>query len=256
MLGQPVSFSGGSLSHRASSIGNDNKYVGFDEVEFKHFSADDFVALWQNYELPNTKTIVEAPEITSSSYADQRIHDVIRNAGFMPEVIITGSLATVERTRTDYDKPLQLQPLARTGWREMQEAARQDNVSLTLRYGYRSTENQQGLFARAMTDAGISVFGVADGYSDAAVSELAESLAPPGYSIHHSGYAAEIGCEGIGQTSFTTSSCFGWLSKDNFYNAKRFGWVPATPKGTNQDLLEVSPARFVWVGTSVLKDDE
>jgi len=81
----------------------------------------------------------------------------------------------------------------------------------------------------------------------------------PGYSKHHTGYTVDLGCRenGIlkkysGPKGFATSKCFVWLKKNNYHNAKRFGFIPSYPKGPKKQGPNPESWEYVWMGRKVL----
>jgi LAS superfamily LD-carboxypeptidase LdcB len=62
----------------------------------------------------------------------------------------------------------------------------------------------------------------------------------------------DLACGGVGLYSFKTTSCYAWLSKNNFENAKKYGWVPSYPEEASQQGPEPEAWEYIWVGTQSL----
>jgi LAS superfamily LD-carboxypeptidase LdcB len=106
---------------------------------------------------------------------------------------------------------------------------------------------------RRLADAGGSnPQSIADGHSDAAVVRVLQWTAPPGHSRHHTGYAIDLACAGTNFFIFKTTPCYAWLSKHNYQNAKKFGWVPSYPEGAVNQGPELEAWEYIWVGTTLL----
>jgi LAS superfamily LD-carboxypeptidase LdcB len=75
----------------------------------------------------------------------------------------------------------------------------------------------------------------------------------PGYSRHHTGYTIDLWCED-GSSTFLSSSCYKWISDNNYLKAKQSGWIPSYPAGTDDQGPEPEPWEYVWVGTERLME--
>jgi LAS superfamily LD-carboxypeptidase LdcB len=42
------------------------------------------------------------------------------------------------------------------------------------------------------------------------------------------------------------------MSKDNYLQAKKYGWIPSYPEGAQQQGPEPEAWEYVWVGTASL----
>ncbi len=95
---------------------------------------------------------------------------------------------------------------------------------------------------------------IIDGSSDDKIREILKTTAPPGYSRHHSGYTVDLACDSDPGVLFENSKCFEWISRDNYINIKKFGWIPSYPEGIKNQGPEPESWEYVWVGLSAVKE--
>lgn len=200
---------------------------------------------------PNTQTFPEAPTITGNVAADDHIRKLAEARGFKMTRIPVTALVKTDEPRLAGETDDLLQPLAFQGWQAIKAAAQKDNVPLVLNSAYRSPDWQRDLFLQRLTAKGVSPQDIADGLADNAVIQTLSVTAVPGYSRHHTGYTVDFWCED-GTGNFTNSSCFTWLSKDNYAHAKAAGWIPSYPPGADEQGPEPESWEYVWVGKEVL----
>ncbi len=211
------------------------------------FTGGEFKELYSSYAYPNTQNLQIRPFITGNTEADKRIQDIAESRGYrLSSVPVASIVKTNEPGLTDDDL---IQPNALIAWQEMKAAALKDGIELQMTSAYRSIEVQRALFLRRMRSEGIYTESVAAGYVDDMVEDVLSRAAPPGYSRHHTGYTIDLACDGIGLEAFTTTSCYSWLSKNNYENAKKFGWVPSYPEGASLQGPEPEPWEYIWVST-------
>jgi D-alanyl-D-alanine carboxypeptidase len=123
-----------------------------------------------------------------------------------------------------------LAPGAAAGWTALANAAAQAGVALELVSGFRSYAYQRDLIRRKL-EAG------------RALDEVLQSVAPPGYSEHHTGEAADIGSPGCDDltAAFADSAAFRWLAEE----ARRFGWTMSYPPGNDFGYV-YEPWHWKW----------
>jgi len=125
--------------------------------------------------------------------------------------------------------------VAAKAYKDMERAARQDGVTLVPLSGFRSLDTQSGIFNRG---------GVPP-------AERSKSVAPPGYSEHHTGYAIDIGDANAPnthiQSSFANTGASQWLSR----NARRFGFELSFDRGNCQGVT-YEPWHWRYVGDGKL----
>lgn len=216
-------------------------------TKLKIFNGAEFQKLYSSFAYPNTQPLQEKPTITGDEKADEHIRLIAEKRGYkLSSVPVASIVKTGEPGLTEDDL---IQPNALKAWQEMKAAALNDGVELQMTSAYRSIEVQRALFLRRMKDDFVYTESVAAGYVDHLVEKLLTRAAPPGYSRHHTGYTIDLACDDIGLDAFTTTPCFKWLSKNNYENAKKFGWVPSYPDGANLQGPEPEPWEYIWVST-------
>lgn len=116
----------------------------------------------------------------------------------------------------------ELTPDTAAAWKTMQTAAWVDGVPLALVSAFRSVDVQCGIIRRKL-DNGM------------AIGEILQSVAPPGYSEHHTGRAIDIGTteEDALEEVFENTPSFVWLQA----NARRFGFVMSYPAGNPEGFV-------------------
>ena len=132
---------------------------------------------------------------------------------------------------------LQMQRDAAAALLAMQSAARDDGVDLVVLSGFRSIATQNKLFFDVKSERNQSA------------KERARVSAPPGYSEHSTGYAADLGDGREPQTnlsvSFEQTEAFAWLQQ----HAHRFQFVMSFPAGNPQGV-SYEPWHWRFEGTA------
>lgn len=219
------------------------------ERPFKELEGDGFKQLYQSIAHPNTQEITDPPAITGNRLADARIRSRAEARGYRLSRIPMGAIIKLEdEPRLDSDDLLQ--PLAAEAWYKLRDAARREGYPVSLLSAYRSPDYQRDLFLERLYQRGVSVAQLASGAGDAAIDATLEMTAVPGYSRHHTGYTIDLWCED-GSTTFVSSSCYRWISKDGYRKAMEFGWIPSYPEGATEQGPEPEPWEYVWVGSAV-----
>lgn len=109
-----------------------------------------------------------------------------------------------------------LTPKAAKAWAQMKSSAQEDRVSLIIVSAFRSTERQIEL-VRCKLKEGLDA------------ESIFATMAPPGYSEHHTGRAIDVGtagCEPLAP-AFESTDAYAWLSE----HAQEFGFQLSYPKG-------------------------
>jgi LAS superfamily LD-carboxypeptidase LdcB len=214
----------------------------------KTYTGDQFRELYERFAYPNTQRIDEHTPITGFSVSDERIKSLAATRGY------TIRTAPVTDTFRSVAPGMQLQERAVQPWLSMQASAKQSGQLLELTAAYRSAEDQKQLFLNRLQAQGVVSSLVGNGTYDAQVLRVLASTAPPGYSRHHSGYTIDIACKNDPLVSFDRSSCYQWLSVENYKNAKTFGWIPSYPVGATRQGPEPESWEYVWVGSDTLTE--
>ncbi len=232
---------------------NEKKIISDPSPEdLKNFTGQDFQTLYNSIIYPNTKLIRSTPIITGNQQADERIITIAKSRGYDMRSV---PVALIDKVNTvDTSSPELLQPLAKDAWLKIKHLADSDGIPLKLNSGYRSIEDQRQLFLERLSATGASFRQIADGQADNQVVSVLTQAAIPGFSRHHTGFTVDFICAN-GEQSFKTTTCFKWLKDNNYYNAKRFGWIPSYPEGSNEQGPEPEPWEYVWVGAQSLQKD-
>ena len=131
-----------------------------------------------------------------------------------------------------FRRPLWLLPGAARAWLHLQADALRDDIVLESISGYRSHDNQLGIFERKL----------ARGQK---VDEILTVNAAPGYSEHHGGRALDIGtpAEPPAEESFERTPAFAWLQR----NAAAHGFVLSYPRDNPHGIV-YEPWHWCWRG--------
>jgi LAS superfamily LD-carboxypeptidase LdcB len=241
----------GSTTKQASKkeLNNSSDQQNDTKSKLKIFTGAEFMALAIGTKYPNTQAFDVLPSITGNAEADDRIRKLAEERGYRLTSIPVSPIEKLNEPRLGGDDLLQ--PLAAQGWRDLKAAARRDGEPLSVISAYRSPEYQRTMFGQRLSAAGATVWGVSQGLNDTIVNTVLGKTAVPGFSRHHTGYTIDLWCED-GSGAFVFSSCFDWISKDNYKAAKLTGWIPSYPDGAELQGPEPEPWEYVWVGTDVL----
>lgn len=232
---------------------NEKKIISDPSPEdLKNFTGQDFQTLYNSIVYPNTKIIRTNPIITGNEQADERIITIAKSRGYDMRSV---PVALIDKVNTvDTSSPELLQPLAKDAWLKIKHLADSDGIPLKLNSGYRSIEDQRQLFLSRLSATGASFQQIAEGQADNQVVSVLSQASIPGFSRHHTGFTVDFICAN-GDQSFKTTICFKWLKDNNYYNSKRFGWIPSYPEGSNEQGPEPEPWEYVWVGVQSLQKD-
>lgn len=113
-------------------------------------------------------------------------------------------------------KEHRLTPQAVIAWRELKVAALADGVELVIVSAFRSIERQTEIVRNKLA-------------AGCMIDDILTLCAPPGYSEHHSGRAADLASPGgpILEVGFAQTAAFAWLST----HAGRFDYTLSYPPG-------------------------
>jgi LAS superfamily LD-carboxypeptidase LdcB len=213
----------------------------------KQLSGEQFLALYRSVlpTYPNTQQFADPPPITGNMEADQRIRSMAEARGYHLTRIPVQAIVKIDEPLLENDNLLQ--PLAAQSWAEIKAAAHKDGYPLTLISAYRSPEYQRNLFMQRLLAHGVTAIQVAAAQADPAIEDTLHLTAVPGYSRHHTGYTVDMWCDDH-SGSFLSSSCYQWISANNYEHAKQYGWIPSYPSGASEQGPEPEPWEYVWVG--------
>lgn len=117
-------------------------------------------------------------------------------------------LATIPNKYFLTDNDHHLEATAATYLEKMIDDAKSDGISLSIVSAYRSKEKQQSLFQN-----NVNSYLQTGKTQSQAEAETAQTVAPPGYSEHQTGLAADLGYNGRSylDSSYEKTPAFTWL---------------------------------------------
>jgi len=207
------------------------------EVEFPVYTGDEFKDLYDHavrHVLPNLSPPAGRPAITGDPALDGRIWELATARGYVLRPVAGPDLASADG--------VPMQPQAAAAWLELKEAARGAGHGFIVSSAYRSPDTQRTQFNSKLR-----------GSSDEAIDAALTWYSIPGTSKHHSGYALDFRYADGTFAEFRDTADYGWLAEDNFYNAKRFGFIPSYPDDVATQGPNPEPWEFVWVGTDLIR---
>lgn len=169
------------------------------------------------------------PPITGDAELDAHIRSLGEARGYERRLEPLGPLVVADGRWLQQDAAL--------AWEQLQAAAAAAGHSISLTSAYRSADHQRTIWLDRMT-----------GTSDEALDTLMHTVAVPGYSKHHTGYAIDLRSGSAVLHDFALTAAYEWLSADNFANAIAYGWLPSYPAGVDNLGPNPEPWEFVWVG--------
>ncbi len=214
-------------------------------TEYKEFSSEEFRELYEKMVYDKTNPPVKDLEIYAVLEANFKVAQIAENRGYKKRVQAVESSLEIIGTQ-------KLQTSAKKAFISLTENANQDGISLVLTSGYRSVEDQIYLFTSRLGVSNNSEL-IAGGSLDSQIDKLLETTAAPTYSRHHTGYTFDLGCGTSDFTDFKNTDCYQWISKDNFYQAKKVGLIPSYPIGVERQGPNPETWEYVWVGVEKLK---
>ncbi len=128
-------------------------------------------------------------------------------------------------------QPQQLAPEAAAAWQSMRDTASTVDVQLLLVSGFRSVAEQLRMIVRRLQH-------------NEALDAVLATLAPPGYSEHHTGCAVDIATPGARPltSEFAVTPAFDWLNQ----HAGNFGFRLTYGSG-NPYGFDHEPWHWCWV---------
>ncbi len=204
---------------------------------FPDYDGDQFKALYDHavsHVLPNLEPPAGRLEITGVAEVDERIWDIATTRGYILRPVAGDGLGSADG--------VPMQPQAAAAWEELRAAARAAGHGFVVSSAYRSPDSQRAQFTSKLR-------GTTDEDIDAALTWYSI----PGTSKHHSGYALDFRYADGTFGEFRDTPDYAWLAADNFYNAKRFGFIPSYPDDVTAQGPNPEPWEFVWVGVDLIE---
>ena len=207
------------------------------EGPFPVYSGDEFQGLQDfavDTELPNLVPPSGQPSITADEVFDARIWAIAFESGYVLRPEAGEGLVSSDGVL--------MQPQAAEAWQMLKTAAREAGLQFVVSSAYRSVDSQRWWFNTKL-----------EGTSDQALHSTLNWYSVPGTSKHHSGYALDFRYRDGTFREFRNTPDYAWLSADNFYNTKRFGFVPSYPDDVQGQGPNAEPWEFVWIGVDRIR---
>jgi LAS superfamily LD-carboxypeptidase LdcB len=220
--------------------------------ELKNFEIESFNRLYESAVMPNTEPISDnsKPSITSDAMLDNLIWQVASQKGYKLTAKPLSELQPYTEELTD--RVHLVQPTAYGELTDIINRSREDDVPLMVTSAYQSVEAQKVVFTQRLTqNLGSDYNQLSEQNRTEIIYQILRNTAPPGYSRHHTGYTVDFGCND-GSVDFVASSCFEWLTSNNFYNVKVSNFIPSYPFGVNNIGPDPIPWKFVWINSDLL----
>lgn len=205
--------------------------------EFPVYTGDQFKELY-DYAVANHLPGLSQPtgqmSVTGDESLDERIWEIAFARGYVLRPVASGDLATADG--------VPMQPQAAAAWAKLKTAARDAGMPFIVSSAYRSPATQRTQFLSKL-----------EGTSDDAINDTLVWYSVPGTSKHHGGYALDFRYSNGTFGDFRNTPDYEWLSRDNFYNAKRFGFIPSYPDDVSAQGPNPEPWEFVWIGVDMIR---
>lgn len=204
--------------------------------DFRTFTGEEFKNFGDNFNFVGATPITVRPHIRGDQEADRRIQEIAERRGY--------------KLRPQADCRC-LVPQAMTAYNQMNMAInREIGNNLVFVSGFRSVEDQRNIFLNAISQW--SNQSIAEGRVDEAINQILITRSIPGYSKHHTGYVIDFGCNNSNLLNFKNTLCYKWLSDNNYFNAKRFGFIPSYPAGAGNQGPDPEEWEYIYVGVNNL----
>jgi hypothetical protein len=206
------------------------------QEDFKTFTPLQFQQLGDNFNYPNSTPISLRPFIRNDRLADIRIQQLAEARGY--------KLRSEANCKCLASEVMQ-------GFNSMNTSIfRETGNELILVSGFRSVQDQRNIFLNTITS--FSNQAIAEGRADNAINEILTTRSIPGYSKHHTGYTVDFGCNDSNLLNFKNTPCYRWLSDNNYFNAKKFGFIPSYPNGVENQGPDPEEWEYIYVGVNNL----
>jgi LAS superfamily LD-carboxypeptidase LdcB len=210
-----------------------------ESVVIPTFTGDQFKSIYKNQKYSNTTISNEAQEVTGYPLVDQYIRDFAPRRGFSKQPL-------ADESKLIEFQGYRIQPQAATSFQKVQDLAAKVGIKITLVSAYRSPIEQKIIFAPIMPVTYIEEELLAGTY-DQILNEGMNTIAPPGFSRHHTGYAMDFGCDTLEVTKFRDTPCYAWLRKNNFKVLIDNNIIPSYPEGVTLQGPAPEEWEFVYV---------
>jgi hypothetical protein len=211
--------------------------AGAENEEFPVYTGDQFKALYDHaveHVLGNLVPPRERHPVTGDEELDNRIWEIAAARGYSMRPEAGPDLGSADG--------VPMQPEAAKAWLELKAAARAAGHEFVVSSAYRSPASQRTQFNSKLR-----------GTSDEAIDAALTWYSIPGTSKHHGGYALDFRYADGTFGEFRDTPDYAWLAADNFYIAKRFGFIPSYPDDVSEQGPNPEPWEFVWVGVDLIR---
>lgn len=212
--------------------------------DFPCYSPQEFIDIYNRFEQERGLPFL-AKYIYNNVEADEHLRILAEKRGYQRRSFADESeLVSLESHRTQQE--------VRNAYIAMRDDMANYGIRLHFVSGYRSSTDQRGIFTDKL--GLIDLHDIAEGAYDEDIDTVMTVSALPAYSKHHSGYAVDFACGNDYLVyEFAETSCYLWMSQNNFENTKRYGFIPSYPYGVDKQGPNPEPWEFVWVGSDYLK---
>lgn len=208
-----------------------------EDQEFPVYTGDQFRELYDHaveHVLGNLVPPGEPHPVTGDDELDARIWAIALERGYLMRPEAGPHLGSADG--------VPMQPEAAEAWLELKAEARAAGHGFIVSSAYRSPASQRTQFNSKLR-----------GTTDEAIDAALTWYSIPGTSKHHGGYALDFRYADGTFGEFRDTPDYAWLAADNFYNAKRFGFIPSYPDDVSEQGPNPEPWEFVWVGVDLIR---
>jgi hypothetical protein len=223
-------------------------------LKYKTFTPNGFKKLYDDLDFEHLDVITQLPSIMDDEVIDAHLRTLAEKRGYQVR-------KKTELEPLDTIDGIYLQPMAIKSFALLKSEALKNGIQLGILSGYRSIDAQKVFFNKVYKEWALRRIGrtytrdeLINGTADSFLNWILDTTSIPGYSKHHSGYAVDFVELGSKKqfVQFDETRAHRWLSANNFYNAKRFGFIPSYPEGAVAQGPVPEAWEYVWVGLDLL----
>lgn len=215
-----------------------------DSTKFQDFSANQYRDILNHVVYDGALPINDPQYVVNEKRADKYIRALAFERGYKQRVLVDDSnIVLVE------DFPIA--DTASEGLELLLAAARDAGHDIKILSTYRNVDIQRQLFLSRYSGSSDSI-AIQDGEADGQLQQTMNTTAPPGMSKHHSSYTVDLAEDGVFFTNFKNTATFEWLSKNDYENSKRFGFVPSYPEDATNQGPNPEAWEYTFVGSDIL----
>ena len=226
----------------------DKEYIE-EKKKLKIFSAKEFLQLTDQIttiDKPTWNKTIISPEV------DKILFDAALNRGYKYRVLADVSQLS---GRTQMDINIR----AKEALDQLIESGAKNNFIFRIASGHRDPDDQKAIFTGRLDGACLELLlrscttdDFKSGRAASAIESILKTSSVPTTSKHHTGLTVDLEESGVELTLFKNTESYKYLSSDNFFNAKRFGFVPSYPVGGEKMGPDPEEWEFIYVGVDKL----